>query len=86
MITKKLWNFIWQKDRYFRLHLKVTQMIQENRYIQIADLLEEGAILCISDPKVSSNQIAKDLNKKPFLLEVEEVNNPLIEVKVMEIL
>ena len=30
------------------------------------DLLEEGAFLAINDPKVSSNQIANDLESKPY--------------------
>ena len=42
-----------------------TNDTRESASIKICqDLIEEGAILFINDPKVSASQIAKDLNKK----------------------
>ena len=77
LITKKLFGTLsGKKIGILGFAFKSdTNDTRESAAIQICkDLLEEGAILYINDPKVSSNQIAKDLNKKSFLLEVGEVN------------
>ena len=47
------------------------------------DLLEEGAILCIHDPKVEPNQIIKDLGSKETkaISEIQNFNNSFLEGK-----
>ncbi len=67
LITKKLFNTLSSKKIVilgfaFKANTNDTR---ESAAIQICnDLLEEGANLCIHDPKVGINQIMKDLNGK----------------------
>ena len=53
-----------------------TNDTRESAAIQICkNLLEEGAILSIHDPKVSHEQIAIDLNSKPYSIDPKESKN-----------
>ena len=55
--------------------LKLIQTIPENLAINICkDLLEEGAVLYIHDPKVGPDQICKDIGIKRKLQE-DEIKN-----------
>lgn len=69
LITKKLFGNLSNKlivvlGFAFKANTNDTR---ESAAIQICkDLLDEGAILNIHDPKVKSNQIEKDLNLPPF--------------------
>ena len=76
LITKKLFGSLSNKKiAILGFAFKAnTNDTRESAAIKICkDLLEEGAILKIHDPKVSEEQISKDLNSLPF--QINEVNN-----------
>ena len=86
LVVKKLFGTITGKKIYilgfsFKANTNDTR---ESAAITICkDLLEEGAILCIHDPKVEPNQISKDLgfSETKEINQIENLNNPLLEGK-----
>ena len=88
LITKKLFGTLSGKKIAVLgfAFKKNTNDTRESAAIQISkDLLDEGAILYIHDPKVDPNQIAFDLNLKPSNSNNLNLERKLFQKKVIGI-